>query len=378
MSLAPLDLDVLIVGGGPAGSACAIRLACGGARVALIEASDFSRFRIGESIEPSAGTLLRQLGTGADHQSWSVPCSSVVAAWGSPSPVQQLSLFNPYGHSWRVDRLALDRALFTRAQAVGAIGLTNCRLASAERQDATWSFSLVGREALLPGRAAWIIAATGRSAAAPLAPSRSRLWLDRLIGIAMIEEAPALDRSGPPLNALVEAAPSGWWYSAALPRGGRVAVFFTDTDLFGSKHRLGDFLREQLRKSPLTRAECGFIDEQIARRQWFGFDARSSIRRVVVSDGRAALGDAAIAFEPLCVLGVTEGLASGIELADWLLQSCRVQANGLPAVVAHAAFRFNDYCIQRRLTYAKETRWAGSRFLRQPQSGEDRENAHAV
>ena len=74
----PLDLDVLVIGGGPAGSACAIRLARGGARVAIVEASEFSRFRIGETIAPSVRPLLAQFGVEAgDDCDWSAPSTGV-------------------------------------------------------------------------------------------------------------------------------------------------------------------------------------------------------------------------------------------------------------------------------------------------------------
>jgi 2-polyprenyl-6-methoxyphenol hydroxylase-like FAD-dependent oxidoreductase len=241
-----LDLDALVVGGGPGGSACAIRLARGGARVAIIEGSDFSRLRIAETLEPVTGQLLRQLGIDADCHAWSASCSGIAAAWGAPTPVLRPAFLNPYGHGWRIDRRAFDRALFTQAQTAGATVLTHCRLASAERRGGCWVFRLTGRNATIVGRSAWILAATGRSARAPLAPSQARLWLDRLVGFAMINDAPAHERSGSSTDALVEAAPCGWWYSAAVPQGGRVAVFFTDADLSRGKHAFGQFLARRI------------------------------------------------------------------------------------------------------------------------------------
>ena len=81
------------------------------------------------------------------------------------------------------------------------------------------------------GRTRWIIAATGRSASAPFAPCRKRLWLDRLVGIALIAGAGERPHSNIPAAVFVEAAPCGWWYAATIPNGGKVVVFFTDGDL---------------------------------------------------------------------------------------------------------------------------------------------------
>ena len=66
----PSSVDVLILGGGPAGSALAITLRqhapdlC----VALIERSDYSLPHIGETLPPQVGALLRQLGVWAEFQ----------------------------------------------------------------------------------------------------------------------------------------------------------------------------------------------------------------------------------------------------------------------------------------------------------------------
>jgi flavin-dependent dehydrogenase len=363
-----LTLDFLVIGGGAAGSACANRLSRGGARAAIIETTDFSRYRVGEIIAPSARRPLSQLGVGPEVLcDWCAPCTGVAAAWGQPSAAQRPSLFNPYGRGWRVDRRAFDRMLFEQARYAGAFALTRCRLSSATRQAGRWCFTLETAAGPVRGSVAWIIAATGRSASAPLAPSRSRLLIDRLVGIALLDDSGDRD-AAEDAAMLVEAAPCGWWYSVSIPDGGRLAVFLTDADLLPSGRReRGNFLHEQLLRSPLTRGRCEFVEHRIGHGRWTGFDARSGIRRVVVCDGWVAIGDAAMAFDPLCGRGVAEALRSGIEVAEWLLQSSPAQENGVPDWVGETARRFNEYCAQRLSNYGREGRWIDLPFWRRRQ-----------
>src|SRR3954452_6446747 len=56
------EYDVIVIGGGPAGSTVSTLLAQKGVRVALFERERFSRFHIGESLIPETYWVLERLG----------------------------------------------------------------------------------------------------------------------------------------------------------------------------------------------------------------------------------------------------------------------------------------------------------------------------
>ncbi|MGH8161082.1 MAG: NAD(P)/FAD-dependent oxidoreductase, partial [Gammaproteobacteria bacterium] len=58
----PPACDVLVVGGGPAGSATATLLARRGRKVVMLEKDRHPRFHIGESLLPRSMPLLEELG----------------------------------------------------------------------------------------------------------------------------------------------------------------------------------------------------------------------------------------------------------------------------------------------------------------------------
>src|SRR5678815_6135324 len=62
MSVESRDPDVVVIGGGPAGSTVSTLLAQQGCRVRLFERERFPRFHIGESLIPETYWVLKRLG----------------------------------------------------------------------------------------------------------------------------------------------------------------------------------------------------------------------------------------------------------------------------------------------------------------------------
>ena len=126
------DCDVLIIGGGPAGSTAGALLAQRGFKVTLLEKARHPRFHIGESLLPANLPLLEKLGV-ADQvravgmEKWG---AEFVSPWHQPD--RQTVFFGdawekaqPY--AYQVRRSEFDEILLRNAQARGAQVLEGCQ-----------------------------------------------------------------------------------------------------------------------------------------------------------------------------------------------------------------------------------------------------------
>ncbi len=124
--------DVLVVGGGPAGSTIAALLAERGKRVVLVEKERHPRFHIGESLLPMNLPLFERLGLMAEIER--IGMIKYGAEFISPYHNKTVT-FNfadatdkRYPYAYQVRRSALDEILFKNAAEKGAVTIEGCRV----------------------------------------------------------------------------------------------------------------------------------------------------------------------------------------------------------------------------------------------------------
>jgi len=131
------ETDVLVIGGGPAGTAAAISAVERGLSTILLEQTAFPRPRPGETLHPGTEAVFRQLGVAESvaaeagirhegiHVTWSGRCQMQLYGAGSDGPWR----------GYQISRSILDALLIDRAQALGVDVRQPCRAGAAIRSD---------------------------------------------------------------------------------------------------------------------------------------------------------------------------------------------------------------------------------------------------
>ena len=359
--------EVVVVGAGPAGAVAATLLARRGVRVALIHAERGHGPIIGEVLPPAARPTFLELGLGSaleDRAHLRSPGN--VSAWGSDVPQMTDFVFSPYGDGLHLDRACFDAHLRTVAAASGARVLSG-----------TWDVRRVSASGRDPGPIRVIVDCTGRSAAVARAAGASIDRLDRLVAVAGVLE-PRSESADVDARTFVASVSDGWWYSALLPDGRRVAAFHTDVDLLSRDARLdprawhGMLLRAPLVGS-LVRSSGAHPPPTL---RVLAADSRRLVRpRPTVEPPLPArrgdpelvvAGDAAMAFDPLSSQGILSAIQSAEEAAAEVLASLggdRDAVAGASAGRADAAGdRWLRYVERLVRAYGDERRWPEAPF----------------
>jgi flavin-dependent dehydrogenase len=261
-------------------------------------------------------------------------------------------MLHPLGHGWHLDRKAFDRSLLAAARERGVRVLDHTRVRRATRREGVWMLELDGA-AGAHGRV--IVDATGRTAAVARAQGAHRRRVDRLVAVVWeLAGAGPRDRDG---TTLVEACAEGWWYTAPVPRGRRIAVFLTDADLLPPRADRWDAL------APPSRVCAAFHRHRpVAAPR--ATDASVAYLDRVAGPGWLATGDAAASFDPLSSQGLVTALVLGRAAGE------AATAPGEPYGYAGAVERIVAQHLADRLAYyALEDRFSTSPFWarRRPQ-----------
>lgn len=348
--------DVIVLGGGPAGSAAARRLASRSLSVLIIEAKNRVDFKIGETLPGIATQLVYRAGfSNVFRNVPHVKCSGNQSSWGSSEFQFRSGLLNPYGGGSHVDRAKFDEQLLSEAVAAGAQLLRGVRPQSWARCKSGWKINLPPEARPVYGDA--IVDCTGRQASFARSQGAKRLTIDKQIAIVGLLSD--LHRSDTDLTTTIEAAHYGWWYTALLPNRRRVVVCFSDGDLLSW---LGARSRKGFTKLIRTTTRIGdFLN--------YGYSVASQPMVVLadtscltnsVGDGWCAAGDAAASFDPIGSMGIINAIATGCHAARLIL-------SGFVLAKEYTQMMFNSTLSNvkvRHAYYLMESRWPDAPFWR--------------
>ncbi len=311
--------DVIVIGGGPAGTTAATYLAMRGHDVLLLEKETGPRHRIGESLLPSMMPILDDFGLVERVEALGFPRKTGgTFVWGkSREPWDVLfgnNPFLPFPHAYHVDRAVFDEVLLDHAKTTGV----------RVRRGEAAAGPLVGDDGRVAGvkiagsgeevRARFVVDASGPSAVLGKKLT-TRLYDEKMRQVAFYRyyrdvEGPKGVREG---HVLIETNPWGWiWYIPLTGALGDASLGLVTGQEFKDEYReLGPaaFFDRALAQAP-------FIQELL------GPDARAVSETSAITDwaytceqtagpGWYLAGDAAAFLDPLLSTGVTMAMLAG-------------------------------------------------------------------
>jgi flavin-dependent dehydrogenase len=327
--------------------------------VALLERTAYEEPRVGETLGGEVGALLKDLGAGDELLGWlasAVPFRAVESAWSSDVIDERPSTAHPFGDGVHVDRASFDARLCGWAEECGAS--VRRRTGTCTVESTTDGVRVVpARGEAVEGRV--LVDASGRGAPAGRTLAGRGRWLACDRQVALVARAKPLVAEALGVELLLEAAEDGWWYSAPQPDASLVVAFVTDADLApaGGRPTLLERFMAALARTTHTRARVGASDVAPPR------VVRADSGALLPPRGRRwwAVGDAAMAVDPLAGNGVARALRSGRDAAAAIDETLD-RDDAVAVESAEAERRLADYLDRRAEIYAHQRRFSEALF----------------
>ncbi|GIH67789.1 NAD(P)/FAD-dependent oxidoreductase [Sphaerimonospora thailandensis] len=315
------EFDVVVVGGGPAGSATAGLLAKRGYRVLVLEREKFPRYHIGESLITGSLPALEDLGLRErlDNMGFTKKYGGTLL-WGSNQGTWdfRFSEASNYDYAYQVRRADFDALLLARARELGAFAIEEATV----KEPIFDGERIVGVTYIRKGdteqrtaRCRLLVDASGQSR---ILARRFDLveWHDDLRNIAVWTYFQGCKRYGGTRagDTVTENRPSGWFWFIPLSDGTVSVGYVTPIEEYKKSGKsLEELYADELAKSQEVRA----LTEGAFRASGFRSirDWSYTCQRFH-GPGWVLVGDAAAFVDPLLSTGVGLALRGSHGLAD--------------------------------------------------------------
>lgn len=372
-----IQADVLILGAGPAGLACALALLnesqC---KVVMVDKGRGRAIPVGEHLQPPARNLLHMLDAlDSFEQQQHCTSNTVASVWGNNGLHFKDYFTSLHGSGWHLDRAQFEQGLTELAVERGLAHYCGYRFNQAEQRDNCWLVSFTDGTETLNVSAQIVVDGSGRNAVFATKQGAEKIAVDRLNAVTCLFSDEGNGQTAT-LDSLVESAKEGWWYSASLKDKRLMVSFMTDKPQIQQLqlHKEAHFLT-LLNQSVHTQHRVKDRTLQLSPKI---SDASSYILHPCYGNNWVAVGDAACGYDPLSAMGLCKALQSGLLAARGIAQSdgyhTTQSRSGRPlqskpdlqtALAQYAAQTradFNAFCNTKTTMYSNEQRWRNAPF----------------
>ena len=335
-----LSVDLVVIGGGPAGSTLAARLAQLGHKVALLEREAFPRPRLGESLTPGVRSLLRLTGADEPVQRAGFPSiESVLVDWDD-GPCERR---DEGAQGLLVDRGQFDLLLLEHARALG-VGVLQPAVVAERRHDGErWRLRVDAEGGSVLVDASFLAAAGGRSGALPGCRSPA--------GARTVALHAYWRGFQPSLQPRIQALADTWCWGVPLPDGTVDILAFVDPERLRSDRDSVEASYHELVNGSVFGDEAAGAQRVSAVR---AADATPYLSSECVTEAAIRVGDAGISLDPISSSGVQKAVQTA--LAGAVVVNTILRRPG----AAETARRF--YCNSLERASARHRTWAAAHY----------------